>query len=133
MYIRMYYIVLIVTENSRFWFSYSTWFTWWKALYHVWYTKLYSSVSHVLVRHVLVMWFLWKLLREIAGRGAHGLESDVWSLGCMLYTMLVGKPPFDVSLSNYNIHDTHEYHYRLTALRRHWIKWYMVILICQGM
>lgn len=32
---------------------------------------------------------------EIAGRGAHGLESDVWSLGCMLYTMLVGKPPFD--------------------------------------
>ncbi|CAM9456441.1 unnamed protein product [Lampetra fluviatilis] len=32
---------------------------------------------------------------EIATRGAHGLESDVWSLGCMLYTMLVGRPPFD--------------------------------------
>ncbi|XP_014674308.1 PREDICTED: serine/threonine-protein kinase PLK4-like [Priapulus caudatus] len=32
---------------------------------------------------------------EIASRGAHGLEADVWSLGCMLYTMLVGKPPFD--------------------------------------
>ncbi|CAH1776949.1 unnamed protein product [Owenia fusiformis] len=32
---------------------------------------------------------------EIAMRGAHGLESDVWSLGCMLYTMLVGRPPFD--------------------------------------
>ncbi|CAG2248016.1 PLK4 [Mytilus edulis] len=32
---------------------------------------------------------------EIAIRGAHGLETDVWSLGCMLYTFMVGKPPFD--------------------------------------
>ena len=36
---------------------------------------------------------------EIATHGPHGLESDVWSLGCMLYTFLVGKPPFDVSAS----------------------------------
>ncbi|XP_015332669.1 serine/threonine-protein kinase PLK4-like, partial [Marmota marmota marmota] len=26
---------------------------------------------------------------------AHGLESDVWSLGCMFYTLLIGRPPFD--------------------------------------
>ncbi|KAK3606347.1 hypothetical protein CHS0354_041983 [Potamilus streckersoni] len=32
---------------------------------------------------------------EVATRSAHGLEADVWSLGCMLYTFLVGKPPFD--------------------------------------
>ncbi|XP_052077146.1 serine/threonine-protein kinase PLK4-like isoform X2 [Mytilus californianus] len=32
---------------------------------------------------------------EIAIRSAHGLETDVWSLGCMLYTFMVGKPPFD--------------------------------------
>ncbi|KAG8592793.1 hypothetical protein GDO81_000627 [Engystomops pustulosus] len=32
---------------------------------------------------------------EIATRSAHGLESDVWSLGCMMYTFLVGRPPFD--------------------------------------
>ncbi|XP_067880404.1 serine/threonine-protein kinase PLK4 [Heterodontus francisci] len=32
---------------------------------------------------------------EIATHSAHGLESDVWSLGCMFYTFLVGKPPFD--------------------------------------
>ncbi|XP_053559615.1 serine/threonine-protein kinase PLK4 isoform X2 [Bombina bombina] len=32
---------------------------------------------------------------EIATRSPHGLESDVWSLGCMLYTFLVGHPPFD--------------------------------------
>ena len=32
---------------------------------------------------------------EIAMRSAHGLEADVWSIGCMLYTMMVGQPPFD--------------------------------------
>ncbi|XP_060234240.1 serine/threonine-protein kinase PLK4 isoform X2 [Meriones unguiculatus] len=32
---------------------------------------------------------------EIATRSAHGLESDIWSLGCMVYTLLIGRPPFD--------------------------------------
>ncbi|ESP02166.1 hypothetical protein LOTGIDRAFT_111275, partial [Lottia gigantea] len=34
---------------------------------------------------------------EVVTRSAHGLEADVWSLGCMLYTFLVGKPPFDTN------------------------------------
>nr|CAG4640740.1 EOG090X03P9 [Eulimnadia texana] len=32
---------------------------------------------------------------EVATRSSHGLEADVWGLGCLLYTILVGKPPFD--------------------------------------
>uniref|UniRef100_A0A9J7YWN2 Serine/threonine-protein kinase PLK4 n=1 Tax=Cyprinus carpio carpio TaxID=630221 RepID=A0A9J7YWN2_CYPCA len=32
---------------------------------------------------------------EVATRSAHGLESDVWSLGCMFYAFLTGRPPFD--------------------------------------
>ena len=34
---------------------------------------------------------------EVATRSAHGLEADIWGLGCLLYTMLVGIPPFDTS------------------------------------
>jgi len=32
---------------------------------------------------------------EIATRAAHGLETDLWGLGVMLYTILIGKAPFE--------------------------------------
>lgn len=45
---------------------------------------------------------------EIVSRMPYGLSSDVWSLGCMLVTLLTGSPPFQVFLkcttisSNFN-------------------------------
>lgn len=32
---------------------------------------------------------------EVVSRASHGLPADVWGLGCMFYTLLVGQPPFD--------------------------------------
>lgn len=34
---------------------------------------------------------------EVLGKKGHSFEVDVWSLGCILYTLLVGKPPFETS------------------------------------
>ncbi|KFV16736.1 Serine/threonine-protein kinase PLK3, partial [Pterocles gutturalis] len=34
------------------------------------------------------------LAPEVLLRQGHGPESDVWSLGCVMYTLLCGNPPF---------------------------------------
>ncbi|XP_071799715.1 serine/threonine-protein kinase PLK1-like [Asterias amurensis] len=34
---------------------------------------------------------------EVLGKIGHSFEADVWALGCILFTMLVGKPPFETS------------------------------------
>jgi serine/threonine protein kinase len=35
---------------------------------------------------------------EVVQRQPYGLSTDIWSLGCMLVTMLTGCPPFEVCL-----------------------------------
>uniref|UniRef100_H3A2R9 Serine/threonine-protein kinase PLK3 n=2 Tax=Latimeria chalumnae TaxID=7897 RepID=H3A2R9_LATCH len=37
------------------------------------------------------------LAPEVLHRQGHGPESDIWSLGCVMYTLLCGTPPFETS------------------------------------
>lgn len=41
---------------------------------------------------------------EILAKRGHSYEVDCWSLGCIVYTLLVGRPPFETS----NLKDTYE-------------------------
>jgi len=37
------------------------------------------------------------LAPEILQKKGHNYQVDIWSLGCMLYTLIVGKPPFETN------------------------------------
>lgn len=64
---------------------------------------------------------------EVLGKKGHSYEVDVWSLGCIVYTLLVGKPPFETS----NLKDTYmrikknEYHIpsKVSTPARNLISW----------
>ncbi|GAB1868436.1 polo kinase [Camponotus japonicus] len=34
---------------------------------------------------------------EVLTKVGHSYEADIWSIGCIMYTLLVGKPPFETS------------------------------------
>ena len=34
---------------------------------------------------------------EILTKAGHSVEVDIWSTGCIMYTLLVGKPPFETT------------------------------------
>ncbi|KAM6965299.1 serine/threonine-protein kinase PLK2b [Aplochiton taeniatus] len=52
---------------------------------------------------------------EVLNKQGHGCESDVWALGCVMYTLLLGKPPFETT----NLKETYkcirEAHYTLPS------------------
>lgn len=37
------------------------------------------------------------LAPEVLNKQGHGPEADIWSLGCVMYTMLFGRPPFETA------------------------------------
>jgi len=49
---------------------------------------------------------------EVLSKKGHSYEVDIWSLGCILYTLLVGKPPFETQTlkDTYNRIKKNEYH-----------------------
>merc|ERR1739838_1290112 len=49
---------------------------------------------------------------EVLTKKGHSYEVDVWSIGCILYTLLVGKPPFETQTlkETYKRIRAHEYH-----------------------
>merc|ERR1719427_1688274 len=49
---------------------------------------------------------------EVLGKKGHSYEVDVWALGCILYTQLVGKPPFETQTlkDTYTRIKKNEYH-----------------------
>lgn len=55
---------------------------------------------------------------EIASGKHHGLESDLWSLGCTLYKLLEGQGPFDGKTSDATIQNAvkGDYEFRRTSL-----------------
>lgn len=50
---------------------------------------------------------------EVLNKEGHGFEADVWAMGCIMFAMLVGQPPFEtasvketysrIAANNYNI------------------------------
>ncbi|NXW25367.1 PLK5 kinase, partial [Circaetus pectoralis] len=37
------------------------------------------------------------LAPEVLDRKGHGVPSDIWALGCAMYTALTGSPPFEAA------------------------------------
>lgn len=34
---------------------------------------------------------------EILNKKGHSFEVDIWSIGCIMYTLLIGRPPFETN------------------------------------
>lgn len=34
---------------------------------------------------------------EILNKKGHSFEVDIWSMGCIMYTLLIGRPPFETN------------------------------------
>ncbi len=49
---------------------------------------------------------------EMLRKSGHSYEVDIWAIGCVLFTLLVGKPPFETSSlkETYNRIKRNEYH-----------------------
>ncbi|KAK5645786.1 hypothetical protein RI129_004250 [Pyrocoelia pectoralis] len=52
---------------------------------------------------------------EILNKKGHSFEVDIWSVGCIMYTLLLGKPPFETNSLKETYNRIKKCHYKLTA------------------
>lgn len=52
---------------------------------------------------------------EILNKKGHSFEVDIWSIGCIMYTLLVGKPPFETSSLKETYNRIKKCHYKLSS------------------
>uniref|UniRef100_A0A1Y1K3G5 Protein kinase domain-containing protein n=1 Tax=Photinus pyralis TaxID=7054 RepID=A0A1Y1K3G5_PHOPY len=53
---------------------------------------------------------------EILNKKGHSFEVDIWSIGCIMYTLLVGKPPFETSSLKETYNRIKKCHYKYVRL-----------------
>lgn len=58
---------------------------------------LATRIEHVNERKMTLCGTPNYIAPEVLTKKGHSFEVDVWSLGCIVYTLLVGKPPFETS------------------------------------
>nr|CAI5817145.1 unnamed protein product [Callosobruchus analis] len=68
---------------------------------------------------------------EILLKAGHSFEVDIWSVGCIMYTLLVGKPPFETSSLKETYAKIRKCDYKLTSVISEYAK-NMIMLMLQG-
>ncbi|GFQ74331.1 hypothetical protein TNCT_60361 [Trichonephila clavata] len=59
---------------------------------------------------------------EILTKKGHSYEVDIWSLGCIMYTLLVGSPPFETSTLKNTYHKIKKCEYYLPPKLDRWAR-----------
>ncbi|CAH1175976.1 unnamed protein product [Phaedon cochleariae] len=52
---------------------------------------------------------------EILSKKGHSFEVDIWSIGCIMYTLLIGKPPFETATLKETYARIKKCEYKITA------------------
>ena len=69
---------------------------------------------------------------EILTKVGHSYEVDVWSIGCIMYTLLVGKPPFETSSLKETYARIKQVSYKIPLSMQNTPAHYMIASMLQG-